>query len=95
MAPSEDVETTTQVQVVPVDPHDDEAFAAWFAVSEAAEHLRRRGVAAEAGDREKCHEPRGIRCPCPDHPDIVHQCTAAVQDSRTLCIERESLRNVT
>jgi len=38
VAPSEDVETTTQVQVVPVDPHDDEAFAAWFAVSEAAEH---------------------------------------------------------
>ena len=31
MAPSEDVETTTQVQVIPVDPRDQRAFAAWYA----------------------------------------------------------------
>lgn len=37
MAPSEDVGTTTQLQVVRVDPHDEQAFAEWFAVGEAAE----------------------------------------------------------
>ena len=37
MAPSEDVDTTTQLQVLPVDPHDDRAFAAWYAVAEASE----------------------------------------------------------
>ena len=37
MAPSEDVETTTQPQVSRVDPHDEQAFGEWFAVGEAAE----------------------------------------------------------
>ena len=37
MAPSEDVETTTQLQVIPVDPSDEQAFAEWFAVAEASE----------------------------------------------------------
>ena len=39
MTPSEDVETTTQLQVIPVDPHDERAFAEWFAEfdSEAAD----------------------------------------------------------
>jgi GNAT superfamily N-acetyltransferase len=37
VAPSEDVETTTQLQVIPVDPHDEQAFAQWFAVAEASE----------------------------------------------------------
>jgi GNAT superfamily N-acetyltransferase len=37
VAPSEDVDTTTQLQVIPVDPHDERAFAAWYAVAEAAE----------------------------------------------------------
>ena len=41
MATSEDVETTTQLQVIPVDPHDEQAFAAWFAVAEAAERHER------------------------------------------------------
>ena len=36
MAPSEDVETT-QLQVTRIDPHDEDAFGAWFAVAEAAE----------------------------------------------------------
>ncbi len=37
MAPSEDVETTTQLRLTQVDPADEQAFAAWFAVTEAAE----------------------------------------------------------
>ena len=36
MAPSEDVETT-QLQVLEVDPRDEQAFAAWFAVYDAAQ----------------------------------------------------------
>ena len=43
MAPSEDVETTTQLQVIPVDPHDEPAFAEWYAVAEAAERFDRPG----------------------------------------------------
>ncbi len=43
MAPSEDVETTQQVTVRTLDPHDEQAFAAWFAVTEAAERHDRPG----------------------------------------------------
>ena len=47
MAPSEDVETTAQaqvhVQVTELDPADEQAFAAWFAVTEAAERHDRPG----------------------------------------------------
>ena len=44
MAPSEDVDTTTrEVTVSTVDPHDEAAFAAWFAVAHAAELHDRPG----------------------------------------------------
>jgi GNAT superfamily N-acetyltransferase/RimJ/RimL family protein N-acetyltransferase len=49
------VETTTQLQVIPVDPSDEQAFGRWFAVVQAAERHDRPG---EPG--QLLHEQRSM-----------------------------------
>lgn len=87
MAPWQDVETSRTVQVHPIDPRDDAAFAAWFAVLEAAERHDRPGEQGWLLSEQQQLSTAGL---APD-ADTRRTCLVAVVDGRVVGAARAEL----